>query len=104
MLPADFPYFFCGLPFRPYQVGRKLTWLHGLDTTALGPAELVEAQWTSTAPDDVVESERRYSCRGVRRVSTWQRFGGSASPGLGTGLMEGTLGMRHAAVWGCSEQ
>lgn len=30
------------------------------------------------------------------------RFGGSASPGLWTGLMEGTLGMRHAGVWGRS--
>lgn len=30
MLPADFPYYFCGLPFRPYQVGRKLKWLLGL--------------------------------------------------------------------------
>ncbi|MGW7681088.1 hypothetical protein ACWGID_10140 [Kribbella sp. NPDC054772] len=27
MLPADFPYYFCGLPFRPYQVPRKLRWL-----------------------------------------------------------------------------
>ncbi|MEV6267150.1 hypothetical protein AB0L64_08290 [Kribbella sp. NPDC051936] len=102
MLSADFPYYFCGLPFRPYQVGRKLkwllglgdirpvlkgvyvdsrvpdsqqlradalrlltppeavvcgaaaAWLHGIDTTALGPAELVEAQWTRTA-DDTVE-------------------------------------------------
>ncbi|GAA1122366.1 hypothetical protein GCM10009630_20230 [Kribbella jejuensis] len=101
MLPADFPYFFCGQPFRPYQVGRKLkwllglgdvrqvmkgvyvdvrvpdspqlradamrlvtpedgvvcgaaaAWLHGLDTTALGPAELVEAQWTRKARDEV---------------------------------------------------
>ncbi|MET9271832.1 hypothetical protein [Kribbella sp. NPDC003557] len=101
MLPADFPYYFCGLPFRPYQVGRKLkwllglgdirpvmkgvyvdyrvpdsqqlradalrlltppeavvcgpaaAWLHGIDTTALGPAELVEAQWTRTAEDTV---------------------------------------------------
>jgi hypothetical protein len=101
MLPADFPYFFCGLPFRPYQVGRKLNWLlglgdirqvmkgvyvdtrvpdsqelradalrlltptdavvsgaaaawlHGIDTTALGPAQLVEAQWVRDAPDVV---------------------------------------------------
>lgn len=101
MLPADFPYFFCGLPFRPHQVGRKLNWLlglgdirqvikgvyvdvrvpdspqlradalrlltpedgvvrgaaaawlHGLDTTALGPAELVEAQWTRNVRDEV---------------------------------------------------
>ncbi|NIK58691.1 hypothetical protein [Kribbella shirazensis] len=101
MLPADFPYFFCGLPFRPHQVGRKLNWLlglgdirpvmkgvyvdvrvpdspqlradamrlmtppdvvvcgpaaawlHGLDTTALAPAELVEAQWTRKARDEV---------------------------------------------------
>lgn len=27
MLPADFPYYFCGLPFRPHQVPRKLQWL-----------------------------------------------------------------------------
>jgi hypothetical protein len=101
MLPADFPYFFCGLPFRPHQVGRKLkwllglgeirqvlkgvyvdvrvpdsqqlradslrlltppdavvsgaatAWLHGLHTTALGPTELVEAQWVRDAPDVV---------------------------------------------------
>jgi hypothetical protein len=101
MLPADFPYYFCGIPFRPYQVGRKLkwllahgdirpvmkgvyvdvrvpdslelradsarllippdavacgptaAWLHGLDTTALGPAELVEARWTRQPTDEV---------------------------------------------------
>ncbi|GAA1671590.1 hypothetical protein GCM10009745_12860 [Kribbella yunnanensis] len=29
MLPADSPYFFCGLPFRAHQVGRKLRWLLG---------------------------------------------------------------------------
>ncbi|MFF0267284.1 hypothetical protein [Kribbella sp. NPDC004536] len=27
MLPADLPYYWSGLPFRPYQVGRKLNWL-----------------------------------------------------------------------------
>jgi hypothetical protein len=101
MLPAEFPYYFCGIPFRPYQVGRKLNWLlahgdirpvmkgvyvdvrvrdslelradaarllipedavacgptaawlHGLDTTALGPAELVEAHWTRQPTDEV---------------------------------------------------
>ncbi|MDX3001919.1 hypothetical protein PWY87_09590 [Kribbella solani] len=93
MLPADFPYFFCGLPFRAHQVGRKLNWLlaqrdirqlipgiyvdtrvpdtvqlradalqllvpadatvcgraaawlHGIDTTALGP-DTFRPQWT----------------------------------------------------------
>ncbi len=101
MLPAEFPLYFCGLPFRSHQVGRKLrwllahgeirpvlkgvyvdvrvpdslelradavrllmpsdavacgttaAWLHGLDTTALGTAELVEAQWTRGAVDEV---------------------------------------------------
>ncbi|HZX08111.1 hypothetical protein [Kribbella sp.] len=101
MLPADLPYYWSGLPFRPHQVGRKLkwllargeirpvlkdvyvdvripdspqlradalrlltppdavvcgaaaAWLHGLDTTALGPAELVQAQWTRKARDEV---------------------------------------------------
>ena len=27
MLPAEFPYYFCGIPFRAHQVGRKLHWL-----------------------------------------------------------------------------
>jgi hypothetical protein len=101
MLPADFPYYFCGIPFQPYQVKRKLkwllahgdikpvmkgvyvdvrvpdslklradaarllipadavacgptaAWLHGIDTTALGPAELVEAHWTRQPTDEV---------------------------------------------------
>src|SRR3954447_3085327 len=101
MLPAEFPLYFCGLPLRSHQVGRKLrwllahgeirpvlkgvyvdvrvpdslelradavrllmpsdavacgttaAWLHGLDTTALGTAELVEAQWTRGAVDEV---------------------------------------------------
>ncbi|GAB3954294.1 hypothetical protein GCM10029976_096280 [Kribbella albertanoniae] len=94
MLPADFPYFFCGLPFRAHQVGRKLrwllgrgdirqlipgvyvdsrvpdsldrraealslvvpagavihgdaaAWLHGIDTTALGPEPTIQPRWT----------------------------------------------------------
>jgi hypothetical protein len=29
MIPADLPLFFCGLPFRGHQVGRKLRWLLG---------------------------------------------------------------------------
>ncbi|MFG1913171.1 hypothetical protein [Kribbella sp. NPDC048928] len=33
--------------------GAAAAWLHGLDTTALGPTELVEAQWTREAPDVV---------------------------------------------------
>ncbi|MFI6829595.1 hypothetical protein ACIBG5_21055 [Kribbella sp. NPDC050241] len=27
MLPAELPLYFCGIPFRAYQVGRKLRWL-----------------------------------------------------------------------------
>ena len=27
MLPAELPLYFCGIPFRTYQVGRKLRWL-----------------------------------------------------------------------------
>ncbi|GAA1593024.1 DUF559 domain-containing protein [Kribbella hippodromi] len=101
MLPADFPYFFCGLPFRAKQVRGKLkwllaqgdirqimkgvyvdvrvpdspelraeamelvvppdavvcgpaaAWLHGLDTTVLGPTGLVEPQWTQRSVDTV---------------------------------------------------
>ncbi|TCC62973.1 hypothetical protein E0H73_10820 [Kribbella pittospori] len=101
MLPAEFPLYFCGLPFRAHQVGRKLRWLlgggdirpvmkgvyvdvrvpdsltlranaaqlvvpngaaacgrlaawiHGLDTTAIGPEDLIEAQWTHEATDVV---------------------------------------------------
>ncbi|HEY3558959.1 MAG TPA: hypothetical protein VGL05_15930 [Kribbella sp.] len=29
MFPADLPLYFCGIPFRGYQVGRKLRWLLG---------------------------------------------------------------------------
>jgi hypothetical protein len=29
MLPADYPCFFCGLPFRAHQVRKKLRWLLG---------------------------------------------------------------------------
>ncbi|MEU4192275.1 hypothetical protein AB0E69_10270 [Kribbella sp. NPDC026611] len=101
MLPADFPYYFCGLPFRARQVKGKLkwllchgeirevmkgvyvdvrvpdspelragavrllvpsdavvcgstaAWLHGIETTALGPAELPEAHWTRSPTDEV---------------------------------------------------
>jgi len=42
--------------------GPTAAWLHGLDTTALGPADLVEARWTRDAVD-VVE------VRGVRATS-----------------------------------
>lgn len=110
MLPAEFPLYFCGLPFRGHQVGRKLRWLlgggdirpvmrgvyvdvrvpdsltlraeaaklvipndaaacgrlaawiHGLDTTAIGPEDGIEAQWTHDATG-VVE------VRGVRVTS-----------------------------------
>ena len=36
--------------------GRAAAWLHGIATTALGPEDLVQAQWTRDVPDaDVVE-------------------------------------------------
>ncbi|MEU4292350.1 hypothetical protein AB0E63_29340 [Kribbella sp. NPDC026596] len=35
--------------------GRAAAWLHGIDTTALGPEELMQAQWTRQVTDDVVE-------------------------------------------------
>jgi hypothetical protein len=101
MLPAEFPYYFCGLPFRGHQARHKLqwllargeirqvmkgvyvdtrvpdspelradairllvpedavvcgapaAWLHGIETTALGPAELPEARWTRKPVDEV---------------------------------------------------
>jgi hypothetical protein len=36
--------------------GRAAAWLHGIDTTALGPGDLMQAQWTRQVADlDVVE-------------------------------------------------
>ncbi|GAB2649203.1 hypothetical protein [Kribbella swartbergensis] len=33
--------------------GRTAAWIHGIDTTALGPEELIEARWTREATDVV---------------------------------------------------
>jgi hypothetical protein len=51
MLPADFPYFFCGLPFRGYQVGRKLQWLLGLGDIR----ELISGIYVDTRVADTLE-------------------------------------------------